>query len=407
MPVNLQAPASLPPVPGVRLGTAAAGIKKAGRDDLLLVELAPGARVAGVFTRNAFAAAPVQLCRQALQEGREIRGWLANSGNANAATGAAGLDDARACCAAAAQALGCAYEQVLPFSTGVIGQRLPVARLCAAVPRAAAALREDGWLAAARAIMTTDTVPKGASRRVRLSDGALVTVTGIAKGVGMIRPDLATLLAFLASDARLSAAATRAALAAAVAQSFNCITVDGDTSTNDSCVLAATARTGTRELEEGSADYRLVAAAIEEVCVELAQACVRDGEGATKFVTVEVRGARSAEEARRVAFAIADSPLVKTALFAGDANWGRIAMAVGKAGVESLDPARVRLALDDVVVLENGAPHPDYREERGAAVVARPEFAVRVDLGRGAARARVWTCDFSYDYVKINAEYRS
>ncbi|MBX6421520.1 MAG: bifunctional glutamate N-acetyltransferase/amino-acid acetyltransferase ArgJ [Nevskia sp.] len=407
MPVNLKAPDSLPPVPGVRLGTAEAAIKKPGREDLLLVALAPGTRVAGVFTRNAFAAAPVQLCRERLGAGREVRAWLVNSGNANAATGGAGLADARACCAAAAQALACAPEQVLPFSTGVIGQRLPVERLCAAIPRAAAALREDGWIAAARAIMTTDTVPKGASRRVKLSDGASVTVTGIAKGVGMIRPDLATLLAFVATDARLSPAAARSALSAAVAQSFNCISVDGDTSTNDSCVLAATARAGTRELDEGAADYRVVAAAIEEVCVELAQACVRDGEGATKFVTVEVRGARHADEARRVAYAIADSPLVKTALFAGDANWGRIVMAVGKAGVESLDPARVRIALDEVPLVENGGVHPAYREELGAAVVARPEFAIRVDLGRGAARARVWTCDFSYDYVRINAEYRT
>jgi glutamate N-acetyltransferase/amino-acid N-acetyltransferase len=406
MPVNLHEPASLLPVAGVRLGVAEAAIKKPGRNDLLIVELAEGSRVAGVFTQNAFAAAPVQLCREYLKASSTIRALVVNAGNANAATGSGGLDDARATTRAVAAALGCAPEQVLPFSTGVIGQRLPMDRLLAGVPKAAAALDATQWNLAARTIMTTDTVPKGASRRVSISQGA-VTVTGIAKGVGMIEPHMATMLAFIATDARLTAAATEAALRAAVDDSFNCVTVDGDTSTNDSCVLCATARAGARDIGTDDADFAVVAAAIREVCIELAQAIVRDGEGATRFITIEVSGACSVAEARQVGYAIANSPLVKTAMFAGDANWGRIVMAIGKAGVAGLDPARVGIVLDDVVLLERGQPHPGYREERGAAVVARPEFTIGVTLGRGAARARLWTCDFSYDYIKINAEYRT
>ena len=406
MPVNLHPPEFLLPVPGVRLGVAEAAIKKPGRKDLLLIELAPGSRVAGVFTRNAFAAAPVLLCRERLAAGAGMRALLINSGNANAATGEGGLADARATTAAVAQALQCLPEQVLPFSTGVIGQRLPAPRMLAAIPQAAAALSAEGWLDAARAIMTTDIVPKGASRQVETSQG-VVTVTGIAKGVGMIQPNMATMLAFIATDARLGAAAVRNCLREAVAVSFNSVTVDGDTSTNDSCVLCATARAGSADIVEGSADYLRVAQAITEVCEQLAQAVVRDGEGATRFISVEVGGAASVTEARQVAYSIANSPLVKTAMFAGDANWGRLVMAIGKAGIEGLDPARVDLALDDVPLLAGGQPHPDYREELGAAVVAKPEFSVRVGLGRGAAQARVWTCDFSYDYVRINAEYRT
>jgi len=267
-------------------------------------------------------------------------------------------------------------------------------------------LHADGWLDAAHAIMTTDTVPKGASRRVATSQGA-VTVTGIAKGVGMIEPHMATMLAFVGTDARLTSAAVRAALETAVAQSFNCVTVDGDTSTNDSCVLFATARVGDTDVDADHPDHAAVLQAIVEVCRELAQAVVRDGEGATRFITVEVGGAANEAEARQVAYSIANSPLVKTAMFAGDANWGRIVMAIGKAGIERLDPAKVSVALDDVCLIERGEPHPDYREALGAAVVARPEFAIRVGLGRGTASARVWTCDFSYDYVRINAEYRT
>lgn len=404
MAVNLQAPQQLLPVPGIRLGTAEAAIKKPGRQDLVLVVLDEGSRSAGVFTRNAFAAAPVQLCRSRLGAGHAVRALLINSGNANAATGRGGLEDAAAITAALAQQLGCAPEQVLPFSTGVIGQRLPLARMQAALPQ----LRPvaEGWQPAMHAIMTTDTVPKGASRLVATTQGE-VTVTGIAKGVGMIHPDMATMLAFIGTDARLTPAAVQAALKSAVDQSFNCVTVDGDTSTNDACVLMASARLGTEDVSQQHPDYAPIAAAIAEVCRELAHAVVRDGEGATKFITLRVGGARSAEEARRVALSVAHSPLVKTAMFASDANWGRIVMAIGKAGVEGLDAARVSVHLDDVCLLQGGEPHPDYREALGAAVVARPEFTIGIGLGRGTAEATVWTCDFSYDYVKINAEYRT
>jgi glutamate N-acetyltransferase / amino-acid N-acetyltransferase len=406
MPVNLKAPEVLYPVPGVRLGVAEAAIKKPGRKDLLLIELAAGSRAAGVFTRNAFCAAPVQLCRERLGASSAVRALLVNSGNANAATGSGGVDDARATTAAVAAAVGGEAGQVLPFSTGVIGQRLPLERMLTAVPKAHADLREDAWQDAARAIMTTDTVPKGASRRVRTSQGE-VTVTGIAKGVGMIYPDMATLLAFIGTDARLTPEAVKECLRGAVEVSFNSVTVDGDTSTNDSCVLFATAKVGTVEVGPQHADFAVIAAAVTEVCVELAQAIARDGEGATRFITIEVGGARSVAEARQVAYSIAHSPLVKTAMFAGDANWGRIIMAIGKAGIEGLDPAGVAVALDQVPLIERGEPHPAYREELGAAVVAKPEFSIRVQLGRGQAQARIWTCDFSYDYVKINAEYRT
>ena len=406
MAVNLKAPDALLPVRGARLGVAAAAIKKAGRNDVLVVALAPGSRVAGVFTRNAFAAAPVLLCRERLRKAGAVHALLVNAGNANAATGRGGLADARATTAAAAEALNCRAATVLPFSTGVIGQRLPVGRMLPAIAQAAGAAREDGWLEAARAIMTTDTVPKGCSRRVRTSQGE-VTVTGIAKGVGMLCPDMATLLAFIGTDARLTPAAARRCLREAAATSFNCATVDGDTSTNDSLVLFATAQAGTRDVSPSHRDYRAIARAVTEVCIELAQAVVRDGEGATRFVTVRVGGARSAVEARQVAYAVAHSPLVKTALFAGDANWGRLAMAIGKAGVPRLDPARVSVSLDDVPVLRRGEPHPAYREAQGAAVLAKPEFTIGIDLGRGRAQARIWTCDLSYDYVKINAEYRT
>jgi glutamate N-acetyltransferase/amino-acid N-acetyltransferase len=406
MAVNLQAPEFLHPVAGVRLGTAEAAIKKPGRQDLLVIALDPGAQVAGVFTRNAFCAAPVAVCRERLGAGTEIRALLINAGNANAATGQGGIEDAQRTTAAVAQALGCAAEAVLPFSTGVIGQRLPVERMVSAVPRAVAAADNDGWLGAMRAIMTTDTVPKGATRRVSTSQGP-ITVTGIAKGVGMICPDMATLLAFIATDARLSRAATDAALRSAVNQSFNCVTVDGDTSTNDSCVLIASGQAGGEEIGEAHPDYPAVLGAITEVCVELAQAVVRDGEGATKFIRIEVDGATSESEARQVGYSIAHSPLVKTAMFASDANWGRIVMAIGKAGVPGLSPDTVSVALDGVQLIERGQPHPDYREERGAAVVAQSEFVIRIGLGRGTAGVQLWTCDFSYDYVKINAEYRT
>lgn len=405
MAVKLSVPEFLHSVPGVRLGVAEAAIKKPGRHDLLVMTLAPGTRAAGVFTRNAFCAAPVTVCRERLGRGDDIRALLINAGNANAATGQGGIDDAHATCAAVAEALGCAPQAVLPFSTGVIGQRLPVARMQAAIPGAVATARPDGWLDAMRAIMTTDTVPKGATRKVRTSQGE-ITVTGIAKGVGMICPDMATMLAFIATDAGLDQAAADAALRSAVGVSFNCLTVDGDTSTNDACMLVATGVTGA-PINTAHADYAPVQAAITEVCTELAQAVVRDGEGATKFITIEVGGATSESEARQVAYSVAHSPLVKTAMFASDANWGRIAMAIGKAGVAGLDQSTVSIALDEVQLIERGQPHPDYREERGSAVVAKEEFSIRIGLGRGDAGARIWTCDFSYDYVKINAEYRT
>ncbi len=406
MPVNLEAPGPLAPVAGVRLGSAEAAIKKPGRQDLLVIELAAGTRAAGVFTQNAFCAAPVQICRERLGESSAIRALLINAGNANAATGAQGLANARETSAAVAAAIGCEPAQVLPFSTGVIGQQLPVARMIDAIPKAVAGLQADAWNAAARAIMTTDTIPKGATRTVSTSQGP-VTVTGIAKGVGMIYPNMATLLAFIGTDARLTSDATKDLLNHAVAASFNSATVDGDTSTNDSCVLFATAQVGSRDVDAADADYPLIADAVTAVCIELAQAIVRDGEGATRFITIDVEGATTVDEARQVAYSIAHSPLVKTAMFAGDANWGRLAMAIGKAGVPGLDPARVDLWLDAVRLLEGGEPHADYREELGSAVVAKPEFTIRVGLGRGTAKTRVWTCDFSYDYVKINAEYRT
>ena len=406
MAVNLKAPEVLLPVAGVRLGVAEAAIKQPGRKDLLVVELAPGTRVAGVFTQNAFAAAPVQLCRARLKQTAASRALLVNSGNANAATGKGGLADARGTTASVAAALDCPPAAVLPFSTGVIGQRLPVARMQRAIAGACASLTADGWLEAARAIMTTDTVPKGVSRRVRTSQGE-ITVTGIAKGVGMLCPDMATMLAFVGTDARLGASAVRHCLRDAVAVSFNCATVDGDTSTNDSCMLFATGQAGGAEITPQHRDYGIVVRAVTEVCEALAQAVVRDGEGATRFVTVRVGAARSVAEARQVAYAVAHSPLVKTALFAGDANWGRLAMAIGKSGVKGLDARRISVRLDEVRVLSRGEPHPAYREAQGAAVLAKPEFTIAIDLGRGKASARIWTCDFSYDYVRINAEYRT
>jgi glutamate N-acetyltransferase/amino-acid N-acetyltransferase len=406
MAVNLKAPETLLSIPGCRLGAAEAAIRKPGRKDLLLIELAPATRVGGVFTRNAFCAAPVQLCRAALGRGQAIRALLINAGNANAGTGAQGEADARATMAAAAEALGCAVEAVLPFSTGVIGQRLPVARMTAAVPAAVQALAGDAWLTAAHTIMTTDTVAKGASRRVQTTQG-LVTVTGIAKGAGMICPDMATLLAFIGTDARLTPAAAQRCIAEAANRSFNCVTVDGDTSTNDACVLFATAQAGSEDVGPEHADYPPIAAAVTEVCTELAQAIVRDGEGATRFITIDVVEAGSEPEARLAAYALAHSPLFKTAAFAGDANWGRILAAIGRSGVPDLDVSRIDIQIDDVALIQCGEPHPGYSEARGAAVFARPEYTIRIALGRGSAGVRIWTCDFSYDYVKINAEYRS
>ncbi|OGI51266.1 MAG: bifunctional ornithine acetyltransferase/N-acetylglutamate synthase [Candidatus Muproteobacteria bacterium RIFCSPHIGHO2_02_FULL_65_16] len=406
MPVGLKELPTLHPVPGVRLGTTTAGIRKQGRRDLVVIECTPGTKAAAVFTQNRFCAAPVIVAREHLAKGAP-RALLINTGCANAGTGAPGIEDARACCAALARELGCSATEVLPFSTGVIGERLPLERVVAGIPGCLAGLGADGWPDAAAGIMTTDTVPKGASRQFKLG-GKTVTVTGIAKGAGMIRPDMATMLAFVATDAAVSPDVLQAVLADAARVSFNRITVDGDTSTNDACVLLATGRAGHPELRAPQgAGHEALMRAVTEVCTELAQAIVRDAEGATKFITIEVIGGASEADCLAVAYTIAHSPLVKTAFFAGDPNWGRILAAVGRAPVSRLDANAVTIHLDDVRVVRAGALDPGYREERGRAVLGKPEITVRVDLGVGDARARIWTSDLSHDYVRINAEYRS
>ncbi|MDH5247152.1 MAG: bifunctional glutamate N-acetyltransferase/amino-acid acetyltransferase ArgJ [Betaproteobacteria bacterium] len=400
-------PEELLPVPGVTLGTAAAKVKNWERDDVLLAVFEPGTAAAGVFTQNRFCAAPVIVCRRHLERGAGIRALVVNAGNANAGTGAAGIAAAEATCAAVASMLGCGLQQVLPFSTGVIMEPLPVARIVAALPAARAALSPDHWFAAVSAIMTTDTVPKGASRRVVIDD-VPVTITGIAKGAGMIHPDMATMLSFIATDAPI-AAGLLATLTREIAESsFNCATIDGDTSTNDSFVLLATGRAPMAPIAD-AADPRLVPlrAALAAVAIALAQAIVRDGEGATKFITLRVEGGRDAAECRRIALGIAHSPLVKTAFFASDPNLGRIVCAIGNASAPDLDPSRVSFWLDDVLVVERGGRAASYAEEAGQRVMKNDEIAVRVALGRGDASATVWTCDLSHDYVSINADYRS
>ncbi len=391
-------------VAGVRLGTARAGIKYPDRRDLVVVELAAETQAAAVFTRNAFCAAPVTVARTHLAAASP-RYLVINTGNANAGTGRQGLADAEASCRSLAERTGCRSEEVLPFSTGVIGEPLPLFRLVTGLPEALATLRPDGWADAAAGIMTTDTRPKWASRRLTLA-GREATITGIAKGAGMIRPDMATMLAFVATDAAVDPALLREILREAVADSFNAITVDGDTSTNDACLLLATGRSGASVPATGD-DRARFATAVSELCIELAQAIVRDGEGATKFITVRVEGGRDAAECRQVAYTIAHSPLVKTAFFAADPNWGRILAAVGRSGLDALDLERVTIHLDEVCIVRDGGRASDYTEEQGQRVMARPEIAIRVELGRGAAAARIWTTDLSFDYVRINAEYRT
>ena len=392
-------------VQGIRLSTTAAGIRYRGRDDLLLIELAEGGSCAAVFTRNAFCAAPVTVAREHLAKGR-VRYLLINSGNANAGTGAAGLRAARETCRLLAGMAGCAMSQVLPFSTGVIGEDLPVNPFSQSIPALLEGLSEDNWRPAAAAIMTTDTVPKLVSREVGLSGGA-VTVTGIAKGSGMICPDMATMLAYVATDASVPQPLLQEMLRDAVEQSFNAITVDGDTSTNDACVLLASGATKLAIDSLASDDGRALSQAVQSVCAELAEMIVRDGEGATKLVRVRVASAASDEEARRVAYTVAHSPLVKTALFASDPNWGRILAAVGRAGVDGLDIDRIRIWLGDVCIVSGGGRDPGYTEEAGQAVMAAEEIVIRIDLDRGESKVQVLTCDLSYDYVKINAEYRT
>ena len=403
MAVGLNPEPTMRPVPGVRLGTAAAGIKKPDHRDLVLMELAPGTRVTAVFTRNRFCAAPVHVARDHLATGAP-RYLLINTGNANAGTGERGLRDARTCCEAVARHAEVSPQAVVPFSTGVIGEPLPADRIAAAVPAALEALAADGWAAAAPAILTTDTVPKGTSRTVPL-DGGEVVLTGMAKGAGMIRPDMATMLAFIATDAEVTQGQLDRLLPDAARTSFNRITIDGDTSTNDACVLAATGASGVAVASEADAERFL--AALRDLCAELAQAIVRDGEGATRFITIDVEGGRSEAEAEAVGFTIAQSPLVKTAFFAGDPNWGRILAAIGRAGVDDMDVDRVAIWLDDLRIAANGGRAEDYREADAAERMGRDEVTVTVELGRGNASARVWTCDFSYEYVRINAEYRT
>jgi glutamate N-acetyltransferase/amino-acid N-acetyltransferase len=394
----------LRPVAGIEVATLSAGIKKPGRRDLVLFSLTPGSQVAAVFTRNAFCAAPVVVAREHLLL-TAPRYLLINTGNANAGTGEPGLRDARESCAQLAAQMQCRAEEVLPFSTGVIGEPLPVSKIVATLPGFAAALAADGWEDAAHGIMTTDTVAKGASRQLEL-DGKTITITGIAKGSGMIRPDMATMLAYVATDAALEAPLLQQCLNEAAKHSFNRITVDGDTSTNDACVLMASGQSGLA-IEADSDNYRLFSAAVTELCQQLAQLIVRDGEGATKFISIEVNGGRDEAECEQVAYTIAHSPLVKTALFASDPNWGRILAAVGRAGLLDLDLNALSIYLGDVCIVRDGGRAADYREELGQAVTARDEISIRVELARGEAQAVLWTCDFSYDYVRINAEYRS
>ena len=409
MPVNLRAPEAkdIFPVRGVTLGTAMAGVRKANRRDVTVVLLEPGAAVAGVFTANRFCAAPVQICREHLVAGSEVRAILVNTGNANAGTGDDGLARARSTCSALAARLGCAPAQVLPFSTGVIMETLPNDRIEAGLPAAIADARADGWTVAAEAIMTTDTVPKAASTRLSIG-GRSVAVTGISKGAGMIRPNMATMLGFVATDAKLAPAVVQQLVREAADESFNRITIDGDTSTNDSFVLIATGRAGNAPIDDlDSAAGQALRAGMLDVARRLAQAIVRDGEGATKFITVRVEGGKTSAECRKVAYAIGHSPLVKTAFFASDPNLGRILAAVGYAGIDDLDQTRIDLYLDEVHVAVNGGRNPAYREEDGQRVMKQSEITVLVGLGRGTQADTVWTCDFSHDYVTINADYRS
>lgn len=408
MAVNLAAPSpdSLLPVQGIRLATVSAGIKKPGRKDVVLIEMAEGSHTAAVYTKNAFCAAPVLLARDN-QKHTASRYLLINSGNANAGTGEAGMQAARDCCQAVADLAAVEASAVLPFSTGVIGQPLPVDKITAVLPDAMKALAEDNWFGAAHAIMTTDTIAKVKSVQLEL-DGQTVTLTGMSKGSGMIRPDMATMLAYIATDAAVSQAVLTTMLHKAMNQSFNRITVDGDTSTNDACVLMATGKAGNAEINSITSEQgeRLLEA-LTELCRYLAQAVVRDGEGATKFISIAVKQGQSQEECRMVAYTIAHSPLVKTALFASDPNWGRILAAVGRSGIEELDLTAVSIYLDDVCIVDQGQPAASYTEEQGQKIMDQAEITIGVMLGRGEAEDLIWTCDFSYDYVKINAEYRT
>ena len=408
MAVNLRAPdpKSLFAVSGIELGWAEAGIRKVGRKDLLVVRIADGASVAGVFTQNHFAAAPVLVCRQHLAGNCGVRALVVNTGNANAGTGEPGLVAAHASCEALAKLIGCDPRQILPFSTGVIMEPLPIERLVAGLPQAVGRLAAGHWLQAAQAITTTDTVPKAVSRRANIA-GTTVTLTGIAKGAGMIRPNMATMLSFIATDAAIAAPLLQQLTQHVADRSFNCITIDGDTSTNDSFITIATGRGPMRIESTRGPTFTAFSEVLMDVARELAQAIVRDGEGATKFIEVRVEQAATEHEARQVGYAVAHSPLVKTAFFASDPNLGRILAAVGNAGIDGLQPERVQMYLDGVYVVRDGGRHPAYQEEDGQSVMKNSEIVVRLQLGRGRAVASVWTTDLSHEYVSINADYRS
>ena len=405
MPVNLAAPvaAQLLPVAGVALGTAEAGIKRANRKDVLVIKLDDAATVAGVFTTNRFCAAPVTVAKEHLAAGKGIRALVVNTGNANAGTGEQGLNAARTTCAELAKLLGCAPEQVLPYSTGVIMEPLPVEKIVAGMPQAIASLKAENWFDASQAIMTTDIVAKAVSKQVQIN-GKTVTVTGMSKGSGMIHPNMATMLGYIATDAAIAQPLLQQMVSEAANRSFNCITVDGDTSTNDALMLIATGKSG---VTIDAANCAAMQAVITEVATILAQAIVRDGEGATKFITIKVEGGKDEAECKKIGYAIAHSPLVKTAFFASDPNLGRILAAIGYAGVGDLNVETLKLYLDDVLVAENGGRAASYQETDGQRVMQQSDITIRVVLNRGAVNATLWTCDFSYDYVKINASYRS
>ena len=409
MPVNLNPPdaENLLPVPGVELGITEAGIRKANRKDLLVMRLAANSKVAGVFTQNRFCAAPVTLCREHLAKSDGVRALVVNTGCANAGTGADGLARAQETCLEAARILDLQPSQILPFSTGVILEPLPIDRVKAGLPGAIADLKTANWFAAAHAIMTTDTVAKAASTQIKLQNKT-ITITGIAKGAGMIKPNMATMLGYVACDAAISQPLLQSLTRYAADRSFNRITVDGDTSTNDSFIVIATGAAGNSEINDAaSADFIALRDAITAVSAQLAQAIVRDGEGATKFITIKVEQGGSEDECAKVGYAIGHSPLVKTAFFASDPNLGRILAAIGYAGIDDLDVDKIRVYLDNVLVAENGGRAPSYTEADGQRVMKQSEITIRVVLNRGSASTTVWTCDFSYDYVKINADYRS
>lgn len=410
MAVGLTEAKEILPVAGIKLASVAAGIKKNQQPDLVVITFDESASCAATFTRNAFCAAPVTLAKENLASHslttNSLRALLINSGNANAGTGDTGMINARQSCQWLADELHCLPQQVLPFSTGVIGEQLPMTAMQSGIKQIVARLSSDGWLDAARGIMTTDTLHKAVSKTVNI-DGSVVTISGIAKGSGMICPNMATMLSFITTDARVEQHFLQQCLSAAVEKSFNSITVDGDTSTNDACVLIASAEANNNLLDENSAQAALFAEAVQEVCQYLAQAIIRDAEGATKFVTISVSQAQTEAEAKQVAYTIAHSPLVKTALFASDPNWGRILAAVGRAGIEQLDISAVDLFLDDVCIVRNGGVDADYSEEKGQLVMNQPEITISVKLGRGSAAAEIWTSDLSHEYVRINAEYRS